>query len=69
MTKKLIFGFVLGLAGYIAYRQLRRTQTVYVDTLDTVVPSITGGSSLLSPYYNIDTIAGLPRGLKKSRGF
>lgn len=64
-TQKFLIGFVLGFAGYIAYRKLQRTQTVYVDTLDTIVPNIIGGESALTPYYNIDTIAGLPRGMRR----
>lgn len=59
MTKKLLFGFILGYIGYMAYVKLRRTQTVIVDTTQTV-PLITGGLSTLTPQYNLDNIAGLP---------
>jgi hypothetical protein len=31
---------ILGAAAFYAYKQLKRTQTVYVDTFDTPVPNI-----------------------------
>lgn len=39
-SQKLLLGFVLGFAGYVAYKKLQRTKTVIVNTIDTPVPSV-----------------------------
>ena len=39
-TQKLLIGIALGFFGYVAYKKLKSTQTVYVDSFDQVMPNV-----------------------------